>query len=58
MMEFVFFLKVYSCGGEPWPDIAMVQDIIPLVRKGRIMATPSLLSDKNIEEVLHFLPFN
>ncbi|KAM3716178.1 Fer-related kinase [Dirofilaria immitis] len=47
----VLIYEIYSCGGEPWPDIAMVQDIIPLVRKGRIMATPSLLDDKNIKEL-------
>ncbi|KAM3716177.1 Fer-related kinase [Dirofilaria immitis] len=48
----VLIYEIYSCGGEPWPDIAMVQDIIPLVRKGRIMATPSLLDDKNIKEIM------
>uniref|UniRef100_A0A8R1XQ93 non-specific protein-tyrosine kinase n=1 Tax=Onchocerca volvulus TaxID=6282 RepID=A0A8R1XQ93_ONCVO len=45
--------SVYSCGGEPWPEVTMVQDIIPLVRKGKIMATPSLLNDKNVKEIMH-----
>ncbi|VIO99262.1 Protein kinase domain containing protein [Brugia malayi] len=49
----ILIYEVYSCGGKPWPDITVVQDIIPLVRKGRIMATPSLLNDKNVEEIMH-----
>ncbi|VDM19935.1 unnamed protein product [Wuchereria bancrofti] len=49
----ILIYEVYSCGGKPWPNIAVVQDIIPLVRKGRIMATPSLLNDKNVEEIMH-----
>uniref|UniRef100_A0A1I7VZD8 Protein kinase domain-containing protein n=1 Tax=Loa loa TaxID=7209 RepID=A0A1I7VZD8_LOALO len=47
----ILIYEVYSCGGNPWPDIAMVQDIIPLVRNGRIMATPTLLNNKNIEKL-------
>ncbi|CAG9529965.1 unnamed protein product [Cercopithifilaria johnstoni] len=48
----ILIYEVYSCGGEPWPDIALVQDIIPLVRKGRIMTTPLLLNDKNVKEIM------
>ncbi|VDM98488.1 unnamed protein product [Thelazia callipaeda] len=49
----VLIYEVYSCGGQPWPDISVVEDIIPLVRKGKIMATPPLLREKSIEKLMH-----
>uniref|UniRef100_A0A183E8Z7 Non-specific protein-tyrosine kinase n=1 Tax=Gongylonema pulchrum TaxID=637853 RepID=A0A183E8Z7_9BILA len=48
----VLIYEVYSCGGKPWPNVAAAEEIIPIVRKGKMMATPPLLNEKSVEDAM------